>query len=612
MAEIKPLNLKRQKASNNNNSIGSTRTPVKQVEIAVDTGVFHLEQPYSYFVGSDLADLVTIGSFVSVPFRDTTKTGVVLSAKEPTQNNLKYVQRVLVTNGVSQNQISYIEKVAQRYATNYISLLCNSLNNAVTKNQTVIGGPFKDSPIKSKIRREFHLASIGTSPLSHIASMLNQESKQGTVLVILPTEKELLLLKGLLPETLIERVVENGSHLGVAQQRLNAQRILSEQSLIVLGLRNSVFAPIRDLVKIIMLDEYSPHMHERRAPYWNARDVALLRSEAEAADIVFCASSASLELWRLVDLGWISMVKHRSWFRGNRPAISSHPNTYHSTVRAGLNLGNVLVSVAGKEFSAGFCCHKCKNRARCECGSPLVLRTRSQAACQVCDFVTTEWHCAECNSNKIVMYTSGAKRVVEELGKSFPGTPIFLSTADKPVNEFSAANAIVVATSGMEPKGRYAGIVLLDGDFLISRAMIRAEEETFNRWMQTLEQMSDKAFLFVSLDARHPIAMSIAAMKPELFLNSCYRDRGETHLPPTVRVVQINGETRSISALRSKMNEQFGQVVEPFLSKNGSEIFLKVEHEAAPEVLSALKALQKLRSASNRDLFKVSVDPIDI
>jgi len=81
VAEIKPLNLKRQKASNNNNSIHSTRTPVKQVEIAVDTGVFHLEQPYSYFVGSDLADLVTIGSFVSVPFRDTTKTGVVLSAK---------------------------------------------------------------------------------------------------------------------------------------------------------------------------------------------------------------------------------------------------------------------------------------------------------------------------------------------------------------------------------------------------------------------------------------------------------------------------------------------------------------------------------------------------
>lgn len=218
----------------------------------------------------------------------------------------------------------------------------------------------------------------------------------------------------------------------------------------------------------------------------------------------------------------------------------------------------------------------------------------------------------ECNSKRMVVYNSGAKRVLEEIGKSFPSAAIFLSTADKPLNELPTSNAIVVATSGMEPEGSYSAIVLLDGEFLVSRSMIRAEEETFNRWMKTLEQSADKANVFVSLDSKHPITMSIAAMKPELFFNAAYRDRTETHLPPMVRVVKISGEIRSISALRSKLSEQFGQVVQAFISQNGSEMFLKVQHEAATELLAALKALQKLRGASNRDLFKVCVDPIDI
>lgn len=612
MAEIKPLTLKRQKTNPSGKSNSTGQAPVKQVEVAVDTDVFHLEQPYSYLVNDELADLVNVGSLVLVPFRESSKTGVVLSVTELRQSNLKYVQRVLVSHGVSQKQIKFVQKVGHRYATNYIPLLCGLLSNTVTKSQNLVGLPFIDTDKKGRIRREFHLTSSGSNPLSLIAAFLSEEFKTGTILVVLPTERELLRLKGLLREDLLDRVVEYGSHLGAAQQRSNAQRIVGEKSLIVFGLRNSIFAPIRDLAQIIVLDEFSSHMHERRAPYWNVRDVALLRSEMEGSDIIFCGSSTSLELWRLIEMGWVSITKNRSWFRSNRPSVSSQPNTYHATIRAGLKLGPVLVSVAGKDFSAGFCCLNCKNRARCSCGAPLVLRTKSQAACQLCDFVTSEWRCVECSSNRMVVYNSGAKRVVEEIGKSFPSAAIFLSTADKPLNELPVSNAIVVATSGMEPEGSYSAIVLLDGEFLVSRSMIRSEEETFNRWMKTLEQSAEKSNVFISLDPKHPITMSIAAMKPELFLNAAYRDRIETHLPPTVRVVKISGEMRSISALRSKLSDQFGQVVEAFISQNGSEMFLKVQHEAASELLAALKALQKLRGASNRDLLKVCVDPIDI
>ncbi|MFZ9342730.1 MAG: hypothetical protein ACO24P_03890, partial [Candidatus Nanopelagicaceae bacterium] len=77
MATDKPLILRRQKGK----SVTKPRQSLDslQVEVLVDTGVFHLEQPFSYFLPEELKELIDVGSLVRVPFKNDLKNGVVLS-----------------------------------------------------------------------------------------------------------------------------------------------------------------------------------------------------------------------------------------------------------------------------------------------------------------------------------------------------------------------------------------------------------------------------------------------------------------------------------------------------------------------------------------------------
>ncbi|MFZ9205326.1 MAG: hypothetical protein ACO22L_05540, partial [Candidatus Nanopelagicaceae bacterium] len=87
MATDKPLILRRQKGK----SVIRTRQSLDslQVEVLVDTGVFHLEQPFSYFLPEELKGLIDVGSLVRVPFKNDLKNGVVLSVKNKSQAALK-------------------------------------------------------------------------------------------------------------------------------------------------------------------------------------------------------------------------------------------------------------------------------------------------------------------------------------------------------------------------------------------------------------------------------------------------------------------------------------------------------------------------------------------
>ncbi|MGA1402643.1 MAG: hypothetical protein ACO312_05840, partial [Candidatus Nanopelagicaceae bacterium] len=75
MATDKPLILRRQKGK----TVIKPRQSLDslQVEVLVDTGVFHLEQPFSYFLPEELKELIDVGSLVRVPFKNDLKNGVV-------------------------------------------------------------------------------------------------------------------------------------------------------------------------------------------------------------------------------------------------------------------------------------------------------------------------------------------------------------------------------------------------------------------------------------------------------------------------------------------------------------------------------------------------------
>lgn len=611
MANVKPLSLKRQRTVTAPRRTTAIEPDDLQAEVVLDLGIFHVEQSFTYAVPDRFKESLSVGSVVQVPFKNTNHNGVVVAIEPRSKRNLLNVEALRATNVFSSKQIAFFEKVAERYSTNFGDLILKSLP-PFNKSTQLQGRSFsKLLGISLTGRRGFVPVSLDNSNFQVMSKFLNSAHKEvGSTLLIFPTLRSLEEFRDVWLKAQGIDHIEVGAHLSPTQRRLAFEKLLTLENLVILGLRSGIFIPARDLARIYILDESSPQYTEQRSPYWNLRDVALLRSEAEGCEVVFFGHGCSAELQRLMDLNWVKpTITNSSPLLSKR--IQTSPSSYFEVIRNGLKQGPVLVCLSTKDYAPGFVCRNCKNRARCKCGGLLSLKEKGSAACSICDAVLSDWRCGECQGIQYLVYRSGAKKVVEEIGKAFPGRRVILSSTDSETQQDVDEKCIVISTYStlVKAKNGYAGIVLLEGEEMLARQFIRAEEELFNLWLNVLSLARTGSEIFLSLPSSNPISQAIIAGKPTKFMKYLNKDRMETNLPPYVRIIQIEGEMRALSGLRIKLESEFGNVLNTLISNSGTRLTVKAKHEGATELLKSLKALQKMRSSGGKELFAIKVDP---
>ena len=606
MAADKPLTLRRQKGKSTTRARQSSES--FQVDVLVDTAVFHLEQPFSYFLPEELEGLIGEGSLIRVPFKNDLKDGVVLSIKEKSQASLKPVHSLLTQIRLSQGFLEFTKKVSERYIATQASILSACLPSFTKVMSTSLDAPTLDKSKSSKPSRRLFLLNRLEAVESRVVRHI-KERKGLNLLVILPTQREIERVVKALGE-MEEQVIEIGSHLTSSQRRKNFELAATATSTIVIGTRSAILAPMAHIDEILIAEESVEHFQEQKAPYWNVRDMALLRSESEHCSITFISQSISLELARLVEIGWISATSERKFLGGHRANIATEPNSYHDTLRKALKNGPVLVSVADKGYANTFSCQRCRNLALCECGGRQIIGKKNKYSCSICDYQSDQWRCQVCQADQIRIVKGGAEKIVEELGKAFPKTAIYTSTGDKAIISIDNSPAIVVSTFGVEPDviGGYAGAVLLNGEALLNRALIRAEEELRFRCFKLSTKVRSSGFIYLSLPASHSLSQALIGDNVMRAIRAESVERQAVLLPPYVRIIQVSGEERSISGLRRKLLEQFKEL-EILTSSDNRTINLKISHQGASPLLISLKALQKYRSAAGQELFLIRVDP---
>lgn len=611
MANVKPLSLKRQRTVTAPRRTTAIEPDDLQAEVVLDLGIFHIEQSFTYAIPDQFKESLSVGSVVQVPFKNTNHNGVVVAIEPRSKRNLLNVEALRATNVFSSKQIAFFEKVAERYSTNFGDLILKSLP-PFNKSTQLQGRSFSDIPgISMTGQRRFEPVSLDNSNFQVMSKFLNSAHKEvGSTLLIFPTLRSLEEFRDVWLKAQGIDHIEVGAHLSPNRRRLAFEKLLTLENLVILGLRSGIFIPARDLARIYILDENSPQYTEQRSPYWNLRDVALLRSETEGCDIVFFGHGWSAELQRLMDLNWVKPTT-TNYSPPLSKRIQTPPSSYFEVIRNGLKQGPVLVCLATKDYAPGFVCRNCRNRARCKCGGLLSLKEKGSATCSICDVVLSDWRCVECQGIQYLVYRSGVKKVVEEIGKAFPGRRVILNSTDSETQQEIDEKCIVISTYStlVKTKNGYAGVVLLEGEEMLARQFIRAEEELFNLWLNVLSLARADAELFLSLPSSNPISQAIIAGKPSKFMQYLKRDRLETNLPPYVRIIQIVGEMRALSGLRIKLEGEFGNVLNTLISNSGTRLTIKAKHEGAAELLKSLKALQKMRSSGGKELFTIKVDP---
>jgi len=611
VANVKPLNLKRQRAIPAARRATEIKTGDLQAEVVLDVGIFHVEQSFTYAIPEQHKEHISVGSVVQVPFRNIKHTGVVVSVDPRSKRDLFSIDSLLASNVFSVQQIQFLEKVSERYLSNFSQMLIKAVP-PLSKTKQITAKPFSNRIAKrNSTLRSFMPIGIGSSPYQVMVQKLEEaHAKGGSTLLLFPTIKALEEFREAGLKNSVAEYVEIGTHTSISQRRASFEKLLTTENLVILGLRSAIFAPTRDLARIYVLDESSVHYTEQRSPYWNLRDVALLRAEAEGCEILFFGFGCSAELQRLIELKWVKLATTMDTPILTKK-IHTPPYSFFEVIRKGLEKGPVLVCVATKDYAPGFVCKNCRNRARCKCGGLLSMKEKGAICCSICDLTFNDWRCVECQSSQYLIYRSGARKFVEEIGKAFPGKRVILATSDGDTKPDIHEKCIVISSYStlVNARSGYAGIALLDGEEMLSRQFIRAEEELFNLWLKALSLVRVGAEIFLSLPASHPISQAIIAGKPAKFMRYLNGDREEAKLPPYVRVIQIEGEFRALSGLRSKLDNEFGDLAKTLISKSGTRLTIKVNHEGAAKVLQALKALQKLRSSGGKELLSIKVDP---
>ncbi len=325
---------------------------------------------------------------------------------------------------------------------------------------------------------------------------------------------------------------------------------------IVIGNRSAVYAPAADLGLLAVWDDGDPLYAEPLSPYVHARDAALVRQELQGCALIFAAHSRSVEVQRLVELGWLhdvaperaatpKVVPTANQVANDVAARSARiPSTAWQTARTALETGPVLVQVARPGYAPVLACAKCGQAARCNrCEGPLgQARSGATPSCGWCGALATDWHCENCENTRFRMVTVGAGRTAEELGRAFPGVRVVLADGEHPIQSIGSAPALVVATRGAEPiaAGGYHAILLLDGERMLARENLRVTEDCM-RWWSNAAALAAPAAPTVLVGVGGTLARDLATWRQVEFARQELADRRALRFPPAVRLASLTG-----------------------------------------------------------------------
>jgi primosomal protein N' len=79
--------------------------------------------------------------------------------------------------------------------------------------------------------------------------------------------------------------------------------IRSGEARLVVGFISAIFAPVKDLGLIVMIEEGSPSYKHDQSPFYHAREVAFDRAAIEGCALVCVSSAPSVEMWHKTEAG---------------------------------------------------------------------------------------------------------------------------------------------------------------------------------------------------------------------------------------------------------------------------------------------------------------------
>jgi primosomal protein N' (replication factor Y) len=632
------------------NSVAKKKVEIADIDpiarVRVNVPVSHLDRDFDYLVPAAIEAQCRIGNRVRVRFSGKLADAIVVDRiAESEFTKLSPIERA-IGPALTQETLDLVHAVADRYVGMFWDVVRAAVPNKSqagerrktnTKVNTSVshlnawetysqGKALLEKLSAGKCTRAVWAsapASLWWVEMAELVHSLQEADSEAGIILLVPDAPSIERLVGVIPNAEII-----STHLGQGQRYKNFLEVLSGRARIVIGTRSAVFAPVENLKAIIMWDDFNDAYSDAHAPYWDAREVAALRSHKTNCSLIVGGFSRSVTTQSWCESGWCESITAskpavdalRSRVRTltdtaieRDPHQSRIPQLAWQAIKESLPLGPILVSVGRRGYIPAFMCTECGERAICACGGAIQQGNRNlggeQLTCYRCG--TGGWRCS-CGGTHIKALAIGAERTAEELGRSFAGTPVVWSQQEHMVTDVDLQPRIVVATLGAEPfaENGFAAVVIVD--MFAHSISLTASESLVRRAFSAAVRARVGAPIVVTGDPGQRESQAVARWDSSWFAARELQDRTHAHLPPSTRVALIIGEREAVLEVATKVQESVtARLMGPIDGEN-SKVFVMVRRADGNRLSEALFQIMRTRSADPKNSFvRIHMDPRD-
>ncbi len=300
------------------------------------------------------------------------------------------------------------------------------------------------------------------------------------------------------------------------------RRIRRGDARIAIGTRSAVFAPLENLGLVIVDEEHDPSYRQHESPFYNARDVAVMRahmigavavlgSATPAMESFYNAQTGKYEYLRLPEriggrgLATAELIDMRDVFKQFGKDVPLSPQLLDAIIETHERGEQVIVLLNRRGFSQFVLCRSCGETMKCKnCDITLTFhRADNRLLCHYCNYrESVPKVCPHCESEYLYFVGEGTENIAEALKKRFPQMRIArvdrdtMSTKgeiDEVLLRFSRGELDMLVGTQMIAKGHDFPNVTLVGvisvDIGLGLPDLRSAERTF----QLITQVAGRA-----------------------------------------------------------------------------------------------------------------------
>ena len=634
--------------------------PAAELPIAcvrVDVPVAHLDREFDYVVPRELDEQARLGSKVRVRFNGKLTDAIIVNRIQESEfAKLQPIERV-IGPALTPETLTLVNAVTQRYAGLFWDVIRSAVpvkhgraradgssSIELTDSATLPESPTAwrsydhgELVLDSVARHELVRACWSSAPatdwrlevLQLVRAHHSVHNDKG-LLIVLPDAKDVEQCSSYCAEfnpTIMT------AEMGTEERYRSFLQVYSGESRFVIGTRTAVFAPIKNLSLIILWDDGNDNFGEAHAPYWDAREVAAIRSHEQECSLIVGGPSRSVVTQYWCNSGWMRSIAPDDRSRktvqqqvrgmrpedaGRDPAKARIPHVVWESIKSVVDQGPVLVQVARRGYVPTLLCTDCGDRAVCQCGGAISIKRQGAGKARMCQRCgSLSWRC-HCGGTEVKALAIGAERTAEEIGRAFAGTPVLWSQADRIIASVDDSPRIVVATPGAEPwaEGGFRAVAILDA--VSSAVSLTAQESLVRRIFSAAVLAAPSAKIVIAAPTEDRSVQALSRWDSIWFAEREIAERAEAHLPPATRAVRLDGKPADVDSVIT-MLKGFGtshalRVLGPVVQEGESKAhaFLLVPRTQGVDLVSALTEITKVRSTDSKNAYvQVRVDPRD-